>query len=310
MSVLSVSASGSSNIFSHGNIQRNYKKCRSNKRNSINSLKFEINAEENILNLERQLITKSYHPSRCILFTAQKPKVREIFASDFGDRVVHHLLIEKLTEIWEPKFIHDSYACREAKGTHVAVVRLKKFLRQVTKNGNMKAHYLQLDIKDFFMNIDKEILFNLVKAQVKDPDVLWLAEKTIFWDCTKDYIQRGDPKMHNKIPDNKTLFGKNNLRGLPIGNLTSQYFANIYLNELDQFVKHSLKAQHYLRYVDDFVILSPYPDDLKQFKYRIENFLLSRLKLTLHPKRQKLMPVSSGIDFLGYIVRQDYTLVR
>jgi RNA-directed DNA polymerase len=310
MCVPSVPASGLSNIFSYKAIHRNYLKCRKNKRNSINALKFEINAEENILNLERQLKNKSYHPSRCILFTAQKPKVREIFASDFCDRVIHHLLIEKLTEIWEPIFINDSYACREGKGTHKAVVRLQKFLRQITKNGNMKAYYLQLDIKDFFISINKDILLDLIKSKVKDPEVLWLVKETILWDCTKDYSERGNPKLRLAIPSNKSLFGKNNERGLPIGNLTSQFFANIYLNELDQFVKHTLKAKYYIRYVDDFVILGHHPGDLKQFKYRIESFLVNRLKLTLHPKRQKLLPVSSGIDFLGYIVRQDYTLVR
>lgn len=303
----SVPASGSESIFSFRSIHRNYLKCRRNKRNSINALKFEFNAEENIIGLERQLRNKTYRPSRCILFTAQKPKVREIFASDFKDRVVHHLLIEQLEKIWEPMFIHDSYACRTGKGTHKAVVRLQGFLRKITKNGNVRAHYLQLDIKDFFISINKQILFNLIRAKLKDPDVLWLAEKTIFWDCTEDYVLRGG---HPRVPDHKSLFGKNNERGLPIGNLTSQYFANIYLNQLDQFVKHQLKARYYLRYVDDFVILSQDVAELEDFRKKIGGFLTESLRLQLHPKRHKLMPVSAGIDFLGYIVRQDYILVR
>lgn len=310
MCVRSVPANGCQTIFSYESIHRNYLKCRSNKRNSPNALKFEIKAEENILKLEQQLNNKTYHPSRCILFTAQKPKVREIFASPFHDRVVHHILIEQLAKIWEPMFIHDSYSCRNGKGTHKAVVRLQGYLRQITKNGNLRAYYLQLDIKDFFISINKEILFGLVKAKVKDPDVLWLCEKTIFWDCTKDYLQCGDPQMHEQIPSNKTLFGKNNERGLPIGNLTSQFFANIYMNELDQYIKHMLKAKFYLRYVDDFVILSKDPDELVAFKEKIKQFLSDKLSLQLHPKRQKLMPASSGIDFLGYIVRQNYILVR
>lgn len=293
--------------FSYSNIYRNYLKCRRNKRNSLNALRFEINAEENIIKIERNLKNKTYYPSRCILFTAQKPKVREIFASDFSDRVIHHVLIGELTKIWEPQFIHDSYACREGKGTHKAVTRLQSFLRKDTENGNVKTFYLQLDIKDFFISINKEILFNLIKNKITDKDTLWLAKTTIFWDCTKDYVKKGS--LAN-IPENKSLFGKNNERGLPIGNLTSQFFANIYLDQLDQYVKHTLKAKHYLRYVDDFIILSHCPEELLALKSNIEAFLIDKLKLILHPKRHKLLPVSTGIDFLGYIVRHDYILNR
>lgn len=310
MCALFVPASYSKDAFSYQGLYKDYLKCRKNKRNSINALRFEINAEENVFKLENQLKNKSYHPSRSILFTAQKPKVREIFASDFKDRVVHHTLINAFTKIWEPIFIHDSYACREGKGTHKAVVRLQRFLRKVTKNGNIRSYYLQLDIKDFFIGINKQILFDLISNKVTDPNILWLSKITLFSDCTKNYIQRGNPQMHARIPNNKTLFGKNNERGLPIGNLTSQFFANIYLNELDQFVKHTLKAKYYIRYVDDFLILSTDEKELEQFRYRIESFLLDRLKLVLHPKRRKLLPVSSGIDFLGYIVRPEYILVR
>lgn len=297
-------------IFSYGNIYRNYLKCRSNKRNSKDALRFEVNAEENISILESQLNRKIYHPSCCSLFTAQKPKVREIFASTFKDRVVHHVLITELTKIWEPQFIHDSYSCREGKGTHKAVVKLQKSLREITKNGNIKAYYLQLDIKDFFISINKSILWDLVKKQVSDSKTLWLCEKTIFWDCTKDYRQYGNSSLHSQIPANKTLFGKNNERGLPIGNLTSQFFANIYLNELDQYVKHVLKVHYYLRYVDDFVILGHDPKELSIIREKINIFLLDNLRLILHPKRRKLLPSCNGIDFLGYIVRHNYILIR
>lgn len=310
MRVLSAPANACEDMFSYRNIHRSYLKCRRNKRNSYDALRFEVNAENNILALESQLRSKKYHPSRCVLFTAQKPKTREIFASPFKDRVVHHILIENLTKIWEPIFIFDSYSCREGKGTHKAVVRLQNGLKKITKNGKVKSYYLQLDIKDFFISINKEILWSLVKSKVADQNILWLCEKTIFWDCTKDYVQCGDPQLHKRIPDNKTLFGKNNERGIPIGNLTSQFFANIYLNELDQYVKHVLKAKYYLRYVDDFVLLSSDSKQLKQWQDSIEQFLSEKLALQLHPKRRKLLPCSTGIDFLGYIVRQNYILVR
>jgi retron-type reverse transcriptase len=307
----SVPASGSkTNIFSFGNIYQSYLDCRRKKRNTYNSLRFEINAEENILKLEQELKNQTYHPSRSILFAAKKPKLREIFAADFRDRIIHHLLVNELEKIWEPIFINDSYACRDGKGTHKAVVRLQQFLRKITKNGHIRAYYLQLDIKDFFTSIDKELLFTIIKRKITDSEILWFTEAILFWDCTHSYIRRGNQQLLLTIPDNKTLFGKNNLHGLPIGNLTSQFFANIYLNELDQFIKHTIKAHYYLRYVDDFVILSKDVSELSLWQARIEEFLTQQLHLHLHPKRRKLLPISNGIDFLGYIVRPSYILVR
>src|SRR6185503_15840758 len=158
---------------------------------------------------------------------------------------------------------------------------------------------------DFFTSINKEILFNSLRKRITDPEVLWLTEIILFWDCTSSYSRRGDRDLLKYVPVNKSLFGKNNECGLPIGNLTSQFFANVYLNELDQFVKHTLKAHYYLRYVDDFVILSLDPKELSMFLEKIDAFLPC-LKLNLHPRRRKLAPVSNGIDFLGYIVRHNY----
>ena len=297
-------------MFSFGNIYRGYLACRRNKRNTINALKFEINAEENILKLEWELKNKTYRPSRSILFAARKPKLREIFAADFRDRVVHHVLVDYLERIYEPIFIHDSYACRKDKGTHAAVMRLQSFLRKASLNGKRRAYYLQLDVKDFFTSIDKGILFSLLKKKIIGKDILWLTEKILFHDPTEAFILRDREDIINKIPPNKSLFGKNNKKGLPIGNLTSQFFANAYLNELDQFVKHSLKAKYYIRYVDDFVLLSENLDTLIKWRQDIETFLTEKLLLRLHPKRRKLQPISNGIDFLGYIIRRDYILVR
>jgi len=306
----SARASGSKSIFSFENIYQAYLNCRRNKRGTINALWFEINAAENILKLERELKDKTYHPSRSILFATTKPKVREIFAADFRDRVVHHLLVNTLEKIFEPIFIHDSYACRHGKGTHSAKERLEKFTRQITKNGQIRAYYLQLDIKNFFPTIDKEILFGQISRKVDNPEILWLTRKVLFWDCTKSYVRRGDISLLSQIPNHKSLFGKENKCGLPIGNLTSQFFANIYLNELDQFVKHVLKCRYYLRYVDDFVILDTDLEKLVRLRSDINTFLTQRLNLQLHPLRRKLLPISNGIDFLGYIVRPRYVLVR
>jgi len=311
MYVRCVPASGSKKeLFAYRNISKCYLDCRRKKRNTYNALKFEIDAEANLVRLEHSLKNHTYHPSRSVLFTAKRPKQREIFAADFKDRVGHHILVNELEKIWEPIFIYDSYACRKGKGTHRAATRLRKSLRSVTANGNIKAYYLQLDIKDFFTSINKQILFEFISKKVSEPETLWLTETILFWDCTRSYIPKGAKQLLLNIPFNKSLFGKNNKRGLPIGNLTSQFFANVYLNELDQFIKHILKVKYYLRYVDDFVLLSRNKKELFQWEERIRQFLSVRLNLQLHPKRRKLQPVSNGIDFLGYIIRHNYILVR
>jgi hypothetical protein len=297
-------------VFSFRNICRAYLDCRRSKRSSVNALKFEMNSLDDLLRLEKELQSRSYHPSHSVLFAARKPKLREIFAADFRDRIVHHILVRYLTPLWEPSFIYDSYANRIDKGTHRAIRRLQRFLRKATSNGHTRAYFLQLDIKDFFTSIDKEILFGLLKKKITDPDILWLTELIIFWDCTKSYVLQGDKDILTNVPANKSLFGKDNKRGLPIGNLSSQFFANVYMNELDQYIKHTLKVRYYVRYVDDFVLVSRDRAELAVWKAKIGQFLADRLKLTLHPRRQKLQPVSNGIDFLGYVIRPNYILVR
>lgn len=297
-------------LFSFENIYRQYLLCRRNKRNTLNALRFEAQQEKNLLELKEALETRTYHPSRSVCFMATRPKLREIFAADIRDRIVHHILVDYLERIWEPIFIYDSYACRKGKGIHQGVLRLQEFIRKVTRNGTIPAYYIQLDIQNYFMTIDKEILFSLIARKVKDEDVLRLSRVLIFHDCTENYIFRGDPRGLKNIPPHKTLFHAPQNKGLPIGNLNSQFFANVYLNGLDQFVKHELKCRYYLRYCDDFVLLSRDREELLRWREQIETYLRETLKLELNEKRQRLQPVSNGIDFLGYIVQRDYLLVR
>lgn len=160
------------------------------------------------------------------------------------------------------------------------------------------------------MSIDKAILFALLKVKIDDADALWLTRVLVFHNCTDNYLIKGDSTVLQQIPPHKTLFGASPNKGLPIGNLNSQFFANVYLNELDQFVKHTLKCRHYLRYCDDFVLLSSDREQLALWREQISQFLAERLRLELNGKREKLRPVSDGVDFLGYIVRADYLLVR
>lgn len=291
------------------NLYRQYLRCRRNKRNTVNALRFEAQQEKALILLREALVERTYQPGRSVCFFTTRPKLREIFAADFRDRVVHHVLVDYLEKIWEPIFIHDSYACRKGKGVHAGVARLQTFIRQATANGTRPAWYLQLDIRNYFMRIDKQILLDLLTPKLKDDTALWLTRLLVNHDCTRDYVMRGAPELLARIPPHKTLFGTAPGKGLPIGNLNSQFFANVYLNGLDQFVKHELKCRHYLRYCDDFVLLAQSPEQLVEWRGRIEGWLREHLRLELNP-RQVLVPVSNGVNFLGYIVRRDYLLVR
>jgi len=303
-------------------------------------MKFEQNLEENLVSLHEELTSGSYRPGRSIAFLIEKPKRREIFAADFRDRVVHHVLVGYLEPRWERRFVHDSYACRKGKGTHQGVERLRSFTRKATANGTRRAWYLQLDIRGFFISIDRNILHQRLAAKETDPAVLWLIRTLVFYEPTENcliqiktpgvsaecfsYQRNPDSKTTSqarlpsktpgvsafeKLPAHKTLFKAAPHCGLPIGNLTSQFFANVYLDALDQFVKHHLKARYYVRYCDDFVLLSEDRAVLERQEAEIREFLSQELHLTLNDRR-RLCPVSDGIDFLGYIVRPDYLLVR
>ena len=224
--------------------------------------------------------------------------------------MIHHLLVRYLEKIWEPIFIFDSYASRKHKGIHLAIKRLQRFMWQSSHNQTRPVFYMQLDIKNFFPQIDKPVLNQLIRSKCNDSDIRWLTQLIIYHDPTKDYKPRSPKELLLRIPKQKSLFDRSHNKGLPIGNLTSQFFANIYLNELDQYVKHHLKCKFYMRYVDDFILLHPDKNQLIDWLHLIQVFLKSRLKLELNSKSTKIQPISNGINFLGYIVRPDYILCR
>jgi len=232
------------------------------------------------------------------------------FAADFRDRVVHRLIVDILEPRYENKFIADSYACRVGKGTHKAVEKLKQFIRSGTKNSNAPLYYLQLDIKGFFMQIHKPILYKILCREIKDKNLLSIVKTIIFHRPSEDFVFKGSVPAKGVLPPHKTLFHEDKDRGIPIGNLTSQFFANIYLNELDQFVKRNLGVKHYIRYVDDFILLSKNPEQLLEWKGKIIHFLAEHLKLELKDTEVQPESVYGGIDFLGYFVKSRYTLVR
>ena len=211
---------------------------------------------------------------------------------------------------WERHVIHDSYACRKSKGTLHAVERLRAFSRKVTANGTRGSWYLQLDVRGFFIAVNRSILYQQLMAREPDPAVRWLLGVILFNNLTRNCRFRNARQADfEQLPAHKTLFKAAPDCGLPIGNLTSQFFANVYLDALDQFIKHQLKVRFYVRYCDDLVLLASNEEELKEWERDIGIFLDERLHLQLNDRR-KLRPVADGIDFLGYIVRPYYLLVR
>jgi hypothetical protein len=295
--------------FTFNQLYKAYLSCRKNKRNTINALKFEINLESNLQELVLALNNKTYIPTRSVCFSIKDPKPREVFAADFKDRIVHHLLYKQLNPIYEKMFIYDSFACRKNKGTLKSVKRLQSFTRKITKNQTKRCFYLQLDVFNFFMSIDKNILFDILCKKTKNKNILYLLKTIIFHDPTTNYVQKGSLNINKKVPFHKSLFNVENGKGLPIGNLTSQLFANIYLNELDQYVKHVLKIKYYVRYVDDIVILGENKKDLLFYKSKIVYFLSKNLSLSLK-ETTLIAPITNGINFVGYIIKPKYLLSR
>ncbi len=297
-------------MFTFQNLYQAYLDCRKRKTKKFNHLNFWSDLEYNLLELSDELQSKKYKPGRSIAFVVKRPKIREIFAADFRDRVIHHLLYNYLAPIYEKIFIYDSWACRPRKGTHKAMKRLQKFCSDGSKLGY--NYYLKMDIRSFFTSIDHQILFNLFLKRIDDHNALWLLKRIIFHDVARDIKPKIQSKANDfkKLPNDKSLFKVSKGKGLPIGNLTSQFFANVYLNELDQFIKHNLRVKYYIRYVDDFILLGKNIQELRVYQTIIINFLKTNLKLNVHPNKQHIRRVDSGINFVGYIVREEYILVR
>jgi len=283
-------------LYSWNNLEQAYEKAQRHKTGTPAVQEFEKHWQLNLCALMKELRNKTYKPQPLRKFILRDPKTRTICVSEFRDRIVHHALINILQPIFEPRFIHDSYASRKHKGTLPAIKRFDQFLKKVTKNGRLiytarnanqvQGYALKADIKHYFDTVDHNILLNIIAKRIKDQKVLWLAKVIL------DNYNSGIP-------------GK----GMPLGNWTSQFFANIYLNELDQYIKHKLKAKYYIRYVDDFVILHQNKTILADYKAKIKTFLQT-LQLELHPEKCKTIPLRRGITFLGYRIFYKHKLVR
>jgi RNA-directed DNA polymerase len=294
--------------------------CRRRKRATPRAQCYEAYLLDNLVETAQELASGNWRPRRPVCFLVNKPKIREIHAAHYRDRVVHHLLVPKLERLYEPVFIHDLHSNRAGKGIHTAVQRLRHFMRSVLRTQG-RAYFLQMDIRNFFNSIDRRILFSLLQHRLRKAvrQGKITEQEAVFCRDISHIILRQDvggeaymaaaAEEIARVPPHKRLINAGRDKGLPIGNLTSQFFANVYLNELDQFVKHELKCRHYLRYVDDFMLLHDDPAQLGRWQEQIVRFLAERLLLELK-QPSILRPVQSGANFLGYIVRPNYLLVR
>lgn len=273
-------------LYSWKNLEQAYWQARKHKSRNPRIIEFEKKWQLHLATLARELRTRTYTPKPLRKFILRDPKTRTICVSDFRDRVIHHALINILQPILEPRFIHDSYASRIRKGTLLALKRFDSFKRKVSKNNTHQAYVLKADIRHYFETVDNDVLLSIIAKRVKDDGVLWLAKIIL------------DNNPYDTI-------GK----GMPLGNWTSQFFANVYLNELDQFVKNTLGVKYYIRYVDDFVIIHPYKTTLQEYERKIKTFLQG-LKLDLHPHKCAITRLCQGVSFLGYRCFYHHKLVR
>ncbi len=289
-----------------------YFDARKNKRNTINALAFEKDFEANLFSLADEIIERRYSPDSSTCFVVTKPVRREIFAADFRDRVVHHFIYNYISQIFEKTFINDNYSCRVGKGTHYGIKRADKFIRSCSQNYMKDCFILKLDIKGYFMAINKKLLFNkvketLLKHRLKiDFDlslVLYLIEKTIFNEPVNNCHIQGSRNDWHGLPESKSLFHARKNCGLPIGNLTSQLFGNIYLNEFDHWVKRDLGIHFYCRYVDDILLIHNNKTYLLSCIQKIKTYLDKNLELKLHPDKIYLQHFNRGVKYLGTVIK-------
>jgi len=288
--------------------------CVNQSSNSVDKRRFMIAMPRIVAALAQDIYAEHYQPQRMTAFAVQDPKLREIFAPNFRDRLAQHWLISLINPSIARSWIDDCYSNRVGKGTHSAIERLQHFMRKPHNR-----YYCQMDIRSFFTSIDRQILLKLWHAQWVKLDYSAQTSSQINAVAIKIILQNpidpkpvlsGDLALLRQIPPHKSLFHSPAGIGLPIGSLSSQFFSNLYLNPLDQFIKHQLKINAYLRYVDDFMILGDQPQILLGQMRQIDQFLAEHLTLQLHPNKTVLQRVNQGANFLGYIVYPHHCYIR
>nr|AQS34912.1 hypothetical protein [uncultured archaeon] len=281
-------------LCSYKNLELAFRKASKGKKSMFYVKEFEKDLQKTLQELKEIIERETYIPSPLTKFTIRDPKTRLIRKSIFKDRIVHHCIVNILEPIYEKIFIPDNYANRVNKGTISAILKFDEYKRKVSRNGNLVPHaltnnmvrgyVLKADIKKFFDSVDQGKLLEILRRKIKDEKVIWLITKIL------------------KNFDNKS-------KGMPLGNMTSQFFANVYLNNLDYFIKRRLNMKYYIRYVDDFVILHENNKFLEDCKIKIEKYLMN-LRLELHKDKSKIFPMYKGVNFLGFKIFYHYKLAR
>jgi len=250
-------------------------------------IKFQAELAGNIVSLYSDLKNKTYIHGPYSVFNISDPKPRIIHKATVRDRVLHHLIYKELYWYSHSRFIYDSYSCRVGKGTHRALNRFRSFARKVSENHTQTCFILKCDIKKFFANIDHDVLMRTLKRHIADADILWLINQVI------SSFNMAIPRI-----------------GLPLGNLTSQLLANVYMHEFDMYIKQELRIKYYIRYADDFAIMSQDRNWLEETLPKIRDFLFDNLKLQLHPDKVSIKTFASGVDFLGWVHFPGHRVLR
>lgn len=256
------------------------------KRKRKDVARFSLNLTENLFDLHLSLKNKTYRHGGYVVFKVNDPKSRKIHKASVRDRLIHHAICRVLTLLFDKTFIFDCYSCRKGKGTHKAFARLVLMARKQCRNYTRTCWALKCDIRKFFHSVDHQILLELLAKRIDDEKLITLLEEII--------------RSFETLPS----------KGMPLGNLTSQLFANVYLDPLDKFIKHKLKAKYYLRYADDFMILADSKVVLQNYLVEIEKFLNEKLKLSLHPDKVTFRKLAWGLDFVGYVAHPKFNLPR
>ena len=288
-----------------------YYDCCYRKRSSLGYREFVEDEVKNLNDLYDSLVSQTWKPGSSIAFCVEKPKLREVFAAPFRDRIVHHLIRLKFGETFEAVQVPESYSCREGRGNYRAVRHLKADMCVISDYWTSEAWVLKCDLKGFFMSIKKDILWEIVSGIIKiyhgdDPDLPWwewLIKEVIYDQPEKHCVRKGKLSLWDQLPADKSLFSLTDGVGLPIGNLTSQMFANLYMTPFDWWATKILKLPGYVRYVDDFVAVSKDKSQLLRFLHDARIWLKENLRITLHPKKVYLQEVKKGVKFLGYVIK-------
>ena len=275
-----------SQITSIENLFIAWERFRKGKRRRQDVMLFERHLEDNLFALQVELASGIYQHSPYDRFTIHDPKQRTIHKADVKDRVVHQAIVNVIEPIFEKRFIYDSYSCRVGKGTHSAVKRLRIFLRQASSNNTRTIYALKCDIRKFFASVNHPKLLCLLERHIHDPETMKLLTGVI--------------EYFSVLPG----------MGIPLGNLTSQLFANVYLHELDWHVKQELRVRYYVRYCDDFVLLTSLRDEADSLVQKIDAFLEKDLYMRLHPNKVQIRTWTQGVDFLGYVVLPSVIALR